>query len=90
MCIYIYTYMVIDALGLQIACDRVYLCTSGPKVSIIYMLGALGLRIQCAIELGPNIVSSDDPNKVEIDFPNPLKCHLKSLRRVSEWRGSGF
>ena len=30
------------ALGLQIAQNRSYLCTLGPKVGIIYILGALG------------------------------------------------
>ena len=32
----------LGTLGLQIAQSRSYLCTLGPKVSIIYILGALG------------------------------------------------
>ena len=37
-------FLAVSTLGLQIAQQRAHLCTLGPKVGTIYILGALGLK----------------------------------------------
>ena len=59
-------------LGLQIAQSRAYLYTLGPKVGLIYMLGASGIHSISRVVLGAGLEPYQHPATALEDAPNTI------------------